>query len=146
MLGETKALLVAKHDFAPEQQQKYLEKNLSRFANPALSDTVMRVGRAPLRKLSRHERFVGPAAELVERGLPADALTRAVAAALRFDVPEDPESVELQSRLDGDEPAAHLAASLTGLDPTSPLIPALTSAVDSARSSRSAGGNPSSRQ
>ncbi len=55
----------------PELQQKYLEKNLARFANPALSDTVERVGRAPLRKLSRHERFIGPAAELVERGLGA---------------------------------------------------------------------------
>ena len=133
VLAETKALLVAKHDFAPEQQQKYLEKNLSRFANPALSDTVERVGRAPLRKISRHERFVGPAAELVERGMPADALVRAVGAALKFDVADDPESVELQALIAGDSTDEELAAQLTGLDAGHPLLPAIVKIVEERR-------------
>jgi mannitol-1-phosphate 5-dehydrogenase len=136
VLEETKALLVAKHDFPEDQQEKYLEKNLTRFANPHLSDTPERVGRAPMRKLSRHERFVGPAAELVERGLPADALVRAMAAALRFDVPEDPESVELQELLAGSLTAEELAVRLTGLESTNPLIPAIAAAVESARTHR----------
>ena len=61
-----------------------MEKILGRFANPHLPDTVDRVGRAPLRKLSRHERFIGPAAELAERGISPEALLRAMAAALRL--------------------------------------------------------------
>ena len=37
---------------------------------PYLPDTVERVGRSPLRKLSRNDRFVGPASQLAERGMP----------------------------------------------------------------------------
>ena len=55
------------------------------------------MGRQPLRKLGRRERFIAPAAELAERGLPVEGLLAAVGAALRFDVPSDPESVELQA-------------------------------------------------
>ena len=134
VLAETKALLVAKHDFDPGEQEKYLQKNLARFANPALSDSVERVGRAPLRKLSRHERFVGPAAELIERGLGADALVRAIGAALRFDVPEDAESVTLQQRLSSDADSTDLAAELTGLDDSSPLLAAVAAEIDAVRS------------
>ena len=71
VLAETKQLLVDKHEFSPEAQQAYVDKILHRFANPYLPDTVDRVGRQPLRKLSRTERLIGPAAELAERGRPA---------------------------------------------------------------------------
>ena len=90
VLAETKELLVAKHGFAPEVQQEYIETNLARFANEELTDTVERVGRQPLRTLSRKERLVSPAAELAERGISPDALVRAMGAALRFDVSDDP--------------------------------------------------------
>ncbi|WP_210507403.1 mannitol-1-phosphate 5-dehydrogenase [Naasia sp. SYSU D00057] len=136
VLAETKDLLVAKHGFSQAQQEEYLQKNLARFGNPALSDTVERVGRAPLRKLSRHERFVGPAAELVERGRPADALVRAIGAALRFDVPEDAESVRLQELLASDRPSAELAQEITGLDTGSPLLAAVVAEIDAARGAR----------
>lgn len=130
VLAETKQLLVAKFGFAPEVQQAYVEKILTRFTNPHLPDTVERVGRAPLRKISRTERFVGPAAELAESGSSAEALVAAVGAALAFDVPEDPESAELQSRLAearGDRSATdQLATELTGIGPQHPLFPALS--------------------
>lgn len=107
-----------------------MEKIITRFTNPHLPDTVERVGRAPLRKISRTERSVGPAAELAERGLSADALVAAVAAALAFDVPEDPESAELQARLAaarGDRQATDaLVTDLTGIADEHPLFPALS--------------------
>lgn len=56
VLAETQALLVAKHGFSPEEQQAYIDKTLTRISNPHLPDTCARVGRSPLRKLSRHER------------------------------------------------------------------------------------------
>jgi mannitol-1-phosphate 5-dehydrogenase len=121
VLAETKALLVAKHDFDPEVQQAYIDKNMVRFANPELSDTVDRVGRQPLRKLGRNERFVGPAAELAERGMSSEALVRTMGVALAFDVPEDPQSVELQQLLTS-LPAESFVAQVSGLEEGHPLF------------------------
>ncbi|SIR72473.1 mannitol-1-phosphate 5-dehydrogenase [Microbacterium sp. RURRCA19A] len=120
-LEETSALLVQKHELDPEVQGQYRATILRRFRNPALPDTVGRVGRQPLRKLSRHERFVGPAAEAIERGLPVDALVAAMAAALEFQDAEDAQAVELQ-RLLGDLDAAAFTAEVTGLAPEHPLF------------------------
>jgi mannitol-1-phosphate 5-dehydrogenase len=128
VLAETKALLVAKHDFDPEVQQAYIDKNMVRFANPNLSDTVERVGRQPLRKLSRNERFVGPAAQLAERGLEPKALVRTMGVALGFSVADDPQSVELQEKL-ATSTAEEFVTSVTGLDDTHPLYPAVLAEV-----------------
>ncbi len=98
-LEETSALLVEKHELDADVQGEYRATILRRFRNAALPDTVWRVGRQPLRKLSRHERFVGPAAEAVDRGLPVDALVSAMAAALEFSDAEDAQAVDLQRML-----------------------------------------------
>lgn len=119
-LLETSHLLIAKHELDPETQHAYRATILRRFRNPALPDTVWRVGRQPLRKLSRHERFVGPAAEAVERGLPVDGLLAAIGAALAFDDPEDAQSVDLQRML-REQSAAAFTSEVTGLDPQHPL-------------------------
>lgn len=126
-LEETSALLAAKHGLDPQELADYRATILRRFANPALPDTVWRVGRQPLRKLSRHERFIGPAAEAAERGLSVESLLVAVSAALAFDDPEDEQSVELQRRLRTEDPAA-LARDVTGLDEQHPLLPAVREA------------------
>jgi mannitol-1-phosphate 5-dehydrogenase len=120
VLGETRRLLVAKHDFTDDAQQAYVDKILQRFANPFLPDTVDRVGRQPLRKLSRNERLIGPAAGLAERGVRPQHLLATVDAALSFDVPDDPESVELQQLL-RTLSAAEAAERITGLTPADPL-------------------------
>jgi mannitol-1-phosphate 5-dehydrogenase len=120
VLDETRQLLVAKHDFTAEAQQAYVDKILQRFANPYLPDTVDRVGRQPLRKLSRSERLIGPAAELAERGIRPQHLLATVAAALSFDVPDDPQSVELQQLL-RTLTAAEVTERICGLTPADPL-------------------------
>lgn len=136
VLGETKNLLVEKFGFAPEVQQAYVDKILTRFSNPHLPDTVERVGRAPLRKISHNERFVGPAAELAERGKDASALVSAVEAALGFDVAEDTEAQELQTKLAaarGDRGATELLVTeLTGVAADHPLFPMLLEAFTAA--------------
>ena len=114
VLGETSTLLIGKHDFDADDHAGYVARTLRRFANPHLPDTPARVGRQPLRKLSRNERFVSPAAQLAEAGTTPEALLRAIGAALQFDLPEDPESVTMRSQLasmdaaeftaDGDRP------------------------------------------
>jgi mannitol-1-phosphate 5-dehydrogenase len=132
-LEETSALLVAKHELDPDDLGAYRRTILDRFRNPALPDTVWRVGRQPLRKLSRHERFIGPAAEAIERRLPVDALVDAMGAALRFDDPEDAQSVDLQ-RLLREQDADAFTAAVTGLDPQHPLYPRVRKLVEARQS------------
>jgi mannitol-1-phosphate 5-dehydrogenase len=120
VLSETRQLLVAKHEFSDEAQQAYVDKILQRFANPYLPDTVDRVGRQPLRKLSRSERLIGPAAELADRGVRPQHLLATVEAALSFDVPDDPESAELQQLLKT-LPAEAATERICGLTPADPL-------------------------
>ncbi|HEX5730325.1 mannitol-1-phosphate 5-dehydrogenase [Microbacterium sp.] len=120
-LEETSGLLVAKHELDPADLASYRSTILRRFRNPALPDTVWRVGRQPLRKLSRHERFVGPAAQAAERGLPVDALVDAMGAALSFEDAEDAQSVDLQRML-REQDAASVTATVTGLEPDHPLF------------------------
>ncbi|CAN5242462.1 mannitol-1-phosphate 5-dehydrogenase [soil metagenome] len=130
VLAETKELLVAKHGFDPAEQQAYIEKTLKRISNPDLPDTCERVGRNPLRKLSRHERFIGPAAELAERGMETWNLLNAVGAALRFDVEADAESVELQAMLSSGTAPDALAETITGLEPSHPLFPGVVEVIE----------------
>jgi mannitol-1-phosphate 5-dehydrogenase len=95
-LAETSSLIVGKHGIEEGEQQEYVNKIITRIGNPHLEDAVERVGRAPMRKLSRKERFIGPAAELAEDGNPFDALLDAAEMAFRFqNVEGDDESVEL---------------------------------------------------
>ena len=127
-LEETSAVLIAKHEFSPEELAEYRATILGRFANPALPDHVRRVARQPLRKLSRNERFIGPAAEAAERGLPVDALVAAMGAALAFDDPDDPQAVELQAMLREQDADAAVVA-VTGLERSHPLYPRVRDAV-----------------
>jgi mannitol-1-phosphate 5-dehydrogenase len=129
VLDETKQLLVSKHGFNHDEQEAYVQKILGRFSNPHLPDTVHRVGRAPLRKLSRHERFIGPAAELAERGIVPEALLGAIAAALRFNDPADAEAVELGQILSASSPA-EATERITGLTADHPLFAAVCGLVE----------------
>lgn len=133
VLQETKALLVVEHHFDPEQQEAYVQKILGRFVNEELPDTVERVGRAPLRKLGRHERFVGPAAALAERGMGTQALQGAIAAALRFDAPDDPEAQQLGELLRGQRSIEEVTGQITGLTPGHPLFDDVVNLVSNAR-------------
>jgi mannitol-1-phosphate 5-dehydrogenase len=137
VLDETKELLVAKHGFNREDQEAYVQKILGRFSNPHLPDTVNRVGRAPLRKLSRNERFIAPAAELAERGIVPEALLGAIAAALRFNDPADAEAVELAQILATSTPE-EATEKVTGLTAGHPLFPAVAALVEEAKTERAA--------
>jgi mannitol-1-phosphate 5-dehydrogenase len=73
-----------------------------RFENRALGDTVLRLGRDPIRKLSPDDRLVAPARLAEAAGVPPRALAQAIAAALRFGSLEDPIALELQQHLSQD--------------------------------------------
>ncbi|KZV73217.1 hypothetical protein PENSPDRAFT_649122 [Peniophora sp. CONT] len=98
-LCEGGAALIRKHGFGEKEHDQYIDKVMTRFANPKLGDTVTRVGKQPLRKLGRHDRLLGPMYMARSFGLPTKHLAWAVAAAFLFDIPDDPESVELQQKV-----------------------------------------------
>ncbi|KAI7153305.1 Mannitol-1-phosphate [Hortaea werneckii] len=129
-LKETAHLICSKHDhISREEQQDYVQKIVTRISNPVLKDGVDRVGRAPLRKLSRKERFIGPAAHLAEMGEKYDYLLGGIEMALRFqNVEGDDESVELAKILkDNDANAA--TKKLTGLEETHPIFAKVSEVV-----------------
>lgn len=135
-LRETSSLLVARHGFEPAVQDAYRDTALRRFANDALADPVERVGRQPLRKLSRHERLIEPAAALAERGEHPTALLEVISAALQFvDVADDPESIELGEKLASLTPE-QVVVEVTGVGPEHPLHAALVSRVADAQRAR----------
>ncbi|RMZ83705.1 hypothetical protein DV738_g1098, partial [Chaetothyriales sp. CBS 135597] len=122
-LKETAHLITTKHGITPEEQQKYVNTIVERISNPHLEDVPVRVGRAPLRKLGRKERFIGPAAQLAEQGYDVTHLLGGVEQALRFqNVEGDEESQELAQILKT-LPADEATTKLTGLTKDHPLYP-----------------------
>ncbi|AIQ54949.1 mannitol-1-phosphate 5-dehydrogenase [Paenibacillus sp. FSL R7-0331] len=96
VLEETGKVLVQLYGLDPQGHQNYIEKIMRRFMNPGLSDSVARVGRSPLRKLASKDRLVLPAMQAHKLGLKTPHLLSAIAAALFFDAPKDPEAQQLQ--------------------------------------------------
>lgn len=134
VLEETASLIVDKHEISAQEQRDYVETIVSRISNPYLEDTVERVGRAPMRKLGRSERFIGPAAHLAERGMKYDSLLGSVEMALRFqNVPGDEESAQLATILKENSPG-DATVQLTGLERTHPLFSAVVKVVDQVQS------------
>jgi mannitol-1-phosphate 5-dehydrogenase len=129
-LKETARLICTRHPcISRNDQNEYVQSVIKRISEPCLKDVVERVGRAPLRKLGRNERFIGPAALLAESGKKIDYLLGGVEMALRFqNVEGDDESVDLAKKLhDLDIIAA--TRELTGLEEDHPLFSAVAEKV-----------------
>jgi mannitol-1-phosphate 5-dehydrogenase len=99
-MRESSRALARKHALGLEEQLGHVDDLLRRFANPALRDTVTRVGRDPLRKLRREDRLVGAALLALEQGVDPRCIIAGIAAALRFDAPDDPSAATLQAELE----------------------------------------------
>jgi len=122
-IAETASIIVKKHGIPENEQSAYREKIIKRISNPHLADAVERVGRAPMRKLGRNERFIGPAFELAEEGMKCTALLEAAEMAFRFqNVDGDDESKELASIM-ADNSAEEVAQKVCGLKSADKLYP-----------------------
>lgn len=98
-MRESGEVLIRRYGFAPDMHNAYIEKILSRFANPYLVDEVDRVGRQPLRKLGANDRLVKPLLGTIEYGTENKTLLKGIAAALKYHNSDDPQAVELQKSL-----------------------------------------------
>jgi mannitol-1-phosphate 5-dehydrogenase len=93
---------------------------LPRLANRALPDTLIRLGRDPLRKLSPKDRLVGAARLAEKAGVSPEALSWGIAAGYLFDYAKDPLAVALQRRLT-DEGLDIVMADVSGIAKDEPL-------------------------
>lgn len=135
-LAESKAGIVAVHGVDPAWLDAHVADLTRRFANRALGDTILRLGRDPLRKLGPTDRLVGAARLAEQASVIPDALSRAIAAAYRFDDVRDPLAVALQERLAGEGFAAVLTA-VSGIRPDEPLAGRIQAYYQTSASTRS---------
>ena len=85
--------------FSPEENRIYIEDFLKRIGNSELGDTVFRVGRDPLRKLTSGERLIGSAKLCQETGIVPENISLACAAALCYNYSEDKQAFLLQKKI-----------------------------------------------
>ena len=71
-------------EFSIADLHSYCEAALQRMSNPALQDTIFRVGRDIARKLGREERIVGALLLLQQKNIPVEDLIKLYCAALQF--------------------------------------------------------------
>lgn len=121
VLKETAEMLVKKHGFDETKQNEYVIKTIKRFKNPSIIDEVTRVGRSPMRKLAKGDRFIKPMLECDALGLNYDGLVQSVLNALKFDFVDDEESVKLQSML-VEKGLENTLIEVTGLDKDHPVL------------------------
>ena len=86
-----------------------------------IRDSVERVGRQPLRKLSAGDRLIKPLLGTLEYGLPHTNLVIGIAAAMHYRSEEDPQAQELAALIDEKGPQAALAQ-VSGLDANSDVV------------------------
>ncbi|HHT24534.1 MAG TPA: mannitol-1-phosphate 5-dehydrogenase [Clostridiaceae bacterium] len=122
VLSETSQYVLKTYNiFDVAEHQEYVDTIIERFKNPEISDDLQRVARGPIRKISKGDRFVKPALGLLDYGIKPNNIAKALAAALRFDNPEDPESKELQEYL-ADHSIKETLIKYSELEENSPLI------------------------
>ena len=118
-------MLEKRHGFTAEQMLEYRTKLMARFRNPYIIDSVTRVGREPIRKLSPKDRIIAPMRYARQYGLDTPNYYTGIASVLLYDNPEDAQSCQLQQLIaaqgveaaleqicglpDGGEDALHVA-------------------------------------
>ena len=122
--------LVAKYGFDHDAHFAYIDKIIGRFRNPHLQDDVTRVGREPLRKLSANDRLIKPTMTAVEHGFATPTLVLGIGAALHYNNPEDPQSVQLQQAI-AEVGVAKAFEQFSGVSADSELAAQVLAAYDS---------------
>ena len=74
---------------------EHAENLLYRFQNTALGDTIARVGKDTIRKLSENDRLIGALKLAEKHGVNADMICVSIACAMCFNPSDDERSVEL---------------------------------------------------
>ncbi|MEI6157208.1 MAG: hypothetical protein WCP87_02445 [Atribacterota bacterium] len=99
-LEETLTAILKKHsELDSREQRAFVDDLKERFTNPAIMDTVQRVGRDPLRKLGPDDRIVGGARLCLSQDIFPETIARVAGAALCCDFSSDGEAMKLQKMI-----------------------------------------------
>jgi len=103
-----------------------------RFGNPLLQDAITRVAKDPIRKLRRDDRIIGAAELCQSQGVAPDHIATICAAALRYDCPEDPSAVRLQTMIQ-QQGVAETLRQISGIEPSGDFRQRVVAQYDSLR-------------
>jgi len=98
-MSATVEALARKYDEDRAKLVAYMDDLLSRFANKGLGDRIDRVGGDPMRKLAPGDRLMGAIDLCKEQDIDYSPILSGIAAALRFDAPNDPSASLLRERV-----------------------------------------------
>ncbi|AGB40291.1 mannitol-1-phosphate/altronate dehydrogenase [Halobacteroides halobius DSM 5150] len=115
-LLESGSSLIKLYSFDEEAHKQYINKIIKRFKNKALNNSVIRVGRDPIRKLGPTDRLVKPAMRAFENGTFPSNLCKCIAAGLLFDVGEDKTAKEIQTAIE-EQGIETTLTEITGINP-----------------------------
>lgn len=114
-MWESGRALIAQYpgEFNEQNQGEHIEDLLNRFGNKALGDTVFRVGRDLMRKVSPEDRCIGALRLAIAKGVEPVNICRSIAAALLFKAVDEsgnmfPDDARFQAELDAKGPEAML--------------------------------------
>lgn len=102
-MEESGEVLIRRHGFNKYEHEAYIQKILGRFFNPYLKDSVFRVGREPIRKLSYNDRLIKPILGTLEYNIQHSNLLKGVEAAFKFYTINDAESIKLKKMLENEK-------------------------------------------
>lgn len=118
---EAANLLSLKHGFSYKELATYAEKTLDRFSSPDITDSIFRVGRSPLRKLSPNDRFIRPLKDLYAFNLKSKHFEESILNALNYDYSFDDEAVQLQEMIKS-KGIKRVLIEVCGLDENLPFV------------------------
>lgn len=98
-MQEAGEALARKHGFTRDELRNHREDLVRRFENAALGDTVLRVGKDPVRKLRPDDRLIGAALNCLDWDVEPQQIVQGIVAALRFDAAGDPTAGAIQETL-----------------------------------------------
>ncbi len=120
-MTESSMALSKEHGIPMEEIEKSRDNLLDRFSNTRLKDTVERVGKDPIRKLSDKDRLVGAAILCRKHGLSCDHILKAVAAGFLF-APSADESAQKVQKTIADEGIKNAITTYCHLDANDSMV------------------------
>lgn len=97
---EVREAIIKKHNFARKEVDDYIRDLFSRFRNRALSDTVNRVARDPMRKIGANDRIAGAMQLCLRQGIFPETVCFVMAACLCYNYTDDSRALVLQKELE----------------------------------------------
>jgi len=120
-LEESAIAMSNEHGVPLQKLIEHAEDLIYRFGNRLLGDTVERVGRDPVRKLSEHDRLIGAAKLCIKQDVDPVFISIGIAAGYLF-APENDEFAKKVQEVTNKEGIEKALAQFSNLDSTSPIF------------------------